>query len=77
MIFLDCKRKFPWNTTHGYPGVLRVDLHPPLPTEGLTEKDIFVLQEKTYELIHSELVNDPKQSAVEAIDIWKKATQTS
>jgi len=48
-----------------------------LPTEGLTEKDIFVLQEKTYELIHSELVNDPKQSAVEAIDVWKKATQTS
>ena len=77
MIFLDCKRKFPWNTTHGYPGVLRVDLHPPLPTEGLTEKDIFVLREKTYELIHSELVNDPKQSAVEAIDVWKKATQTS
>ncbi|MEL0302060.1 MAG: lysophospholipid acyltransferase family protein, partial [Flavobacteriaceae bacterium] len=26
MVFLDCKRKFPWYTTHGYPGVLRVDI---------------------------------------------------
>ncbi|MDA9597269.1 hypothetical protein N9R95_02605, partial [Flavobacteriaceae bacterium] len=62
---------------HGYPGVLRVDLHPPIPTDGLTEKDISALREKTFELIYSELVNDPKQSALEAIEVWKKATQTS
>ena len=77
MVFLDCKRKFPWYTTHGYPGVLRVDLHPPLPTVGLTEKDIPDLQQKTYNLIHSELQNDPQQMAVDAIKAWKKATKTT
>ena len=59
MVFLDCKRKFPWYTTHGYLGQLRVDIHPPLSTKGLTENDIPMLQQKTYDLIHSELQNDP------------------
>ncbi|OUW76188.1 MAG: hypothetical protein CBD72_04845 [Flavobacteriaceae bacterium TMED212] len=75
MVFLDCKRKFPWYITHGYPGDLRVDIHPPMPTKGLKEKDVANLLQKTYDLIHSELKNDPKQTAVEAIDVWKKATQ--
>jgi len=72
MVFLDCKRKFPWYTTHGYPGVLRVAIHPPMPTEGLTETDIPELKQNTYDLIHSELQNDPQQMAVEAIELWKK-----
>ncbi|NCF30452.1 MAG: 1-acyl-sn-glycerol-3-phosphate acyltransferase [Bacteroidetes bacterium] len=75
MVFLDCKRKFPWYTTHGYPGILRVDIHPPLPTAGLTESHIPELQQKTYDLIHSELVNDPQQKAMEAIEVWKKHTR--
>ena len=75
MVFLDCKRKFPWYTTHGYPGLLRVDIHPPLPTAGLMENDIPELQQKTYNLIHSELVNDPQQKAMEAIEVWKKHTR--
>ena len=75
MVFLDCKRKFPWYTTHGYPGVLRVDIHPPLPTAGLTGDDIPNLQQKAYDLIHTELQNDPQQKAVQAIDAWKKATK--
>ena len=75
MVFLDCKRKFPWYITHGYPGDLRVDIHPPIPTKGLTEKDAANLLQKTYDLIHSELKNDPQQTAVNAIDVWKKATQ--
>ena len=75
MVFLDCKRKFPWYITHGYPGDLRVDIHPPIPTEGLTEKDADNLLQKTYDLIHSELKNDPQQTAVNAIDAWKKATK--
>ena len=75
MVFLDCKRKFPWYTTHGYPGILRVDIHPPLPTAGLMENDIPELQQKTYDLIHSELVNDPQQKAMEAIEVWKKHTR--
>ena len=77
MVFLDCKRKFPWYTTHGYPGVLRVDIHPPLPTAGLTGDDIPNLQQKAYDLIHTELQNDPQQKAVQAIDAWKKATKTA
>ena len=76
MVFLDCKRKFPWYTTHGYPGQLRVDIHPPLSTKGLTENDIPMLQQKTYDLIHSELQNDPRQMAVDAIEVWKKVTKT-
>ena len=57
------------------PGLLRVEIHPPLPTAGLTENDIPELKQKTYDLIHSELVNDPQQKAVEAIEVWKKLTQ--
>ena len=77
MVFLDCKRKFPWYTTHGYPGVLRVGIHKPIPTEGLTEDDIPKLQEKIYDLIHSDLKNDPEQTAVEAIAVWKKIKKIS
>ncbi|MEK9604276.1 MAG: lysophospholipid acyltransferase family protein [Flavobacteriaceae bacterium] len=75
MIFLDCKRKFPWYTTHGYPGQLRVEVHPPFATQGLTEKDIPELQQKTYDLIHQELKNDPLQTAVQAIEVWKKVSR--
>ena len=77
MVFLDCKRKFPWYTTHGYPGVLRVGIHKPIPTKGLTEDDIPKLQEKIYDLIHSDLKNDPEQTAVEAIAVWKKIKKIS
>jgi len=77
MVFLDCKRKFPWNTTHGYPGLLRVDIHQPMLTAGLTENDIAELQQRTYDLIRTELVNDPQQEALQAIDAWKKATKTT
>jgi hypothetical protein len=77
MVFLDCKRKFPWNTTHGYPGLLRVDIHQPMFTVGLTENDITELQQRTYDLIRTELFNDPQQQALQAIDVWKKATKTA
>ncbi len=75
IVFLDCKRKFPWYTTHGYPGDLRVVIHPPLSTKGLSQKDVPELLQKTFDLIHSELKNDPQQKAVNAIDVWKKVTQ--
>ena len=77
MVFLDCKRKFPWYSTHGYPGTLRVDIHPPLSTQGLSKDHIPELQQKTFNLIHSELQNDPLQTAVEAIEVWKKVTKVS
>ena len=34
------------------------------------------LQQKTFELIYSELQNDPQQMAVDAIEEWKKATKS-
>tara|TARA_A200000113_G_scaffold220790_1_gene231489 strand:+ start:124 stop:921 length:798 start_codon:yes stop_codon:yes gene_type:complete len=72
MVFLDCKRKFPWYTTHGYPGILRVAIHPPISAQGLTDKDIPDLQQKTFELIHNSLKKDPQQSAAQAVAVWKK-----
>jgi hypothetical protein len=39
------------------------------------ENDIPELQQKTYDLIHSELINDPQQKAMEAIEVWKKHTR--
>ena len=41
-------------------------------TAGLEEKDIPELQQKTYNLIASELLNDGEQAAAEAIVVWKK-----
>ena len=56
--------------------MLRVDIHPSIPTVGLSETDIPKLQQKTFELIYSELQNDPQQMAVDAIEEWKKATKS-
>ena len=72
IVFLDCKRKFPWYTTHGYPGKLRVDIYPTISAKGLTEKDIPILQQKTFELIFRALDEDPEQKAIEAIGVWKQ-----
>ena len=38
MAFLDCKRKFPWYTTHGYPGELRVKALEVIPTTKIERK---------------------------------------
>jgi len=72
MVFLDCKRKFPWYTTYGYPGALRVQALPVIPTEGLTEVAILTLQETAHALIKQELLADPKARTTEAIALWKK-----
>ena len=72
IVFLDCKRKYPWYSTHGYPGKLRVDIYPTISSKGLSEKDIPILQHKTFGLIYRALDEDPEQKAVEAIKVWKK-----
>jgi len=72
IVFLDCKRKYPWYSTHGYPGKLRVDIYPTISSKGLSEKDIPILQHKTFGLIYRALNEDPEQKAVEAIKVWKK-----
>ena len=75
MVFLDCKRKYPWYTTYGYPGILRVNIYPTISSKGLTEKDIPILQQKTFDLIYDGLNEDPEQMAVEAIKVWKKTNK--
>lgn len=72
MVFYDCKRKFPWYTTYGYGGALRVKALKVISVEGKTEVDIEPLAEKVHKKIKSELLDDPKQSAVQAIQLWKK-----
>ena len=72
MVFLDCKRKYPWSTSYGHPGLLRVLVFPPTTTAGLKSEDALALLQKTYDTIHTELLNDKKQAAVNAIKVWKR-----
>ena len=72
MAFLDCKRKFPWHTSHGFPGDLRAKALEIIPTSNLKETDIPNLQEKAYQIIKISLLNDPKGHTKKAILKWKK-----
>jgi len=71
MVFYDPKRMFPWHTYFGFPGVMRIEIHPPFETEGYTEKDILELQEKARQFIQGKLLADPKQRAVTAVKKWE------
>ena len=72
MAFLDCKRKFPWHTSHGFPGDLRAKALEIIPTSNLKETDIPNRQEKAYQIIKISLLNDPKGHTEKAILKWKK-----
>ena len=74
IVFYDCKRKFPWYTTHGYPGQLRATIFNSISTKDLRKRDFEKVMNETRDFIEEKLIKDPKQSAVEAIDVWKKAT---
>lgn len=73
-VFLDCKRKFPWYTTHGYPGPLRALALEEISLTEIEELSIDELSEKAHQQIKEALENDPKGRALEAIAIWKKRT---
>ena len=60
MTFYDVKKRFSWTFFSGWPGKLRVKVHPFLETKKLTVEDMDDLKEKAYNLIHNELVNDMK-----------------
>lgn len=60
MTFYDVKKRFSWTFFSGWPGKLRVKVHPFLETKGLTIDNMETLKEKTYNLIHNELVSDMK-----------------
>lgn len=72
MVFYDCKRKFPWYTTHGFAGVLRVKAMELKQTKGMTEADIKPLSLKMHRQMEEQLINDPKQHSLQAIEVWKK-----
>ena len=72
MVFFDCKRKFPWYTTHGYCGSLRVKALNLIETKHMTEADIPSLVKLSHKEIENELMADPKQNAIKAIEVWKK-----
>lgn len=74
IIFYDCKRKFPWHVTHGYPGKLRVTIFDPIPTNNLKRSDYEKVMKETRIFIEDKLIKDPEQSAIEAVKILKKVT---
>tara|TARA_B110000483_G_scaffold55914_1_gene69961 strand:+ start:25000 stop:25770 length:771 start_codon:yes stop_codon:yes gene_type:complete len=73
LAFLDCKRKFPWHTFHGFPGDLRVKALEIIPTKNLTPIDIPIIQEKAFKEIKTALLDDPKKHTENAISLWKKS----
>jgi len=72
LVFYDCKRKFPWYTTYGYPGSLRVKALKKIKVSGKKEDDLEKLLEASHKKIKKALLEDPKRAALSAIDLWKK-----
>ena len=56
--YYDCKRFFSWKILKGRPGVLRIKEHKLIETKGLGVKNIEKLQQKTFNLIYNNLLND-------------------
>lgn len=73
-VFLDCKRKFPWYTTHGHPGPLRAKALPEITLSEIKKTSIETLSLQAHKQIREALEKDPKGKAIEAIAVWKKRT---
>lgn len=73
-VFLDCKRKFPWYTTHGHPGPLRAKALPEITLSEIKKTSIETLSLQAHKCIKEALEKDPKGKAIEAIAVWKKRT---
>ena len=58
MTFYDVKKRFSWKFFSGWPGKLRVKIHPFIETKGLTLDDMEATKEKAFTIIHDELEND-------------------
>ena len=72
IIFYDLKLKHPWYPKFGSIGRLRVKVLDKINVDNLSENDIPSLTKKAFNIIKGELENDPKQSAVKAVNNWKK-----
>ena len=71
-VIYDLKLKHPWYPKFGSLGKLRVKVLDKINVDGLGEDDIPMLTKKAFNLIKSELENDPKKAAVTATEKWKK-----
>ena len=72
LVFYDCKRKFPWHTNFGYSGSLRIKALKLVSTNGMSEKNINLLSLEVYQKIETQLLIDPKKTAIEAIELWNR-----
>ena len=72
IVFYDLKLKHPWYPKFGSIGKLRVKVLDKIDVDNLSENDIPTLTKKAFDIIKGELENDPKQSAVKAVNNWKK-----
>ncbi len=58
MTFYDVKKRFSWTFFSGWPGKLRVKIHPFIDTKDLTLDNLEATKEKAYNIIYTELTND-------------------
>jgi len=58
MTFYDVKKRFSWTFFSGWPGKLRVKVHPFIETTGLSIDDMEPLKERAFNLIYNELIRD-------------------
>ena len=77
LVFYDCKRKFPWYTSYGYPGSLRVKALPKIEAEILKEEDLEKLMKATHQKVKKVLLEDEKKTALQAIDLWQKISSSA
>lgn len=61
MVFYDVKKRFSWTFFSGWPGKLRVKVHPFMETSGLGLDDMELLKEQAFKLIYNDLVNDSNE----------------
>ena len=61
LTFLDSKKRFPWSyggligASKGSPGILRVNTHKPIETNGMVKEDRVELNEKVRKIILKDL----------------------
>lgn len=61
MTFYDCKKRFSYTFFSGSPGNMRVKIHQFIETENLKVSDKKEINNKTFDVIYNELINDTSQ----------------
>ena len=60
IVLLDIYHQQPVDSFKVYPGIARMHLLPPISTEGMTEADVPMLQDKVHEMIWNYLIENDK-----------------